>query len=72
MEQFDRIFSIEILEKAFHALRVSFLREHKKHQKGKLENCRIKVGHSTKACFSWKTRQRPVKWLSQVRNVRHL
>ena len=39
MEQFDRIFSIEILEKAFHALRVSFLREHKKQQKeGKLPN----------------------------------
>ena len=31
VEQFDRIFSIEILEKAFHALRVSFLTEHKKH-----------------------------------------
>ena len=27
----------------------------------KKENCRIKVGNSTKACFSWKTSQRPVK-----------
>ena len=39
MEEFDRKFSIEILEKAFHALRASFLREHKEYQKeGKLPN----------------------------------
>ena len=39
MEEFDKKFSIEILEKAFHALRTSFLREHKKYQKkGKLPN----------------------------------
>ena len=37
MEEFERKFSIEILEKAFHALKASFLREHKKYQKeGKL------------------------------------
>ena len=39
VEEFDRKFSIEILEKAFHALRASFLREYKKYQKeGKLPN----------------------------------
>ena len=39
VEEFGRKFSIEILEKAFHALRASFLREHKKYQKeGKLPN----------------------------------
>ena len=39
MGEFDWKFSIEILEKAFHALRASFLREHKKFQKeGKLRN----------------------------------
>ena len=32
VEEFDGKFSIEILEKAFHALRASFLREHKKYQ----------------------------------------
>ena len=38
-EEFDRKFSIEILEKALHALRASFLREHKKYQKeGQLPN----------------------------------
>ena len=37
VEQFDRNFSMEVLEEAFHALRASFLREHKKYQKeGKL------------------------------------
>ena len=35
VEEFDRKFSIEILEKAFHALRASFLRERKKYQKEK-------------------------------------
>ena len=35
VEEFDRKFSIKILEKAFHALRASFLREHKKYQKEK-------------------------------------
>ena len=49
VEQIDGKFSIEILEKAFHALRASFLREHKKHQKeGKLPN---KGWKFTKACF---------------------
>ena len=39
VEKFDRKFSVEILEKAFHALRASFLREHEKYQKeGKLRN----------------------------------
>ena len=39
VEEFDRKFSIEILEKAFHALRASFIREDKKYQKeGKLPN----------------------------------
>ena len=39
VEEFDRKFSIEILEKLFEALRASFLREHKKYQKqGKLPN----------------------------------
>ena len=39
VDGFDRKFSIEILEKAFHALRASFPREHKKCQKeGKLLN----------------------------------
>ena len=39
VEEFDRKFSIEILEKAFRALRASFLREHKRYQKkGKLPN----------------------------------
>ena len=39
MEEFERKFSIEILEKAFHALKTSFLQEHKKYQKkGKLPN----------------------------------
>ena len=39
MEEFNRKLSIEILEKAFHALGASFLREHKKYQKeGKLPN----------------------------------
>ena len=33
MKEFERKFSIEILEKAFHALKASFLREHKKYQK---------------------------------------
>ena len=32
VEELDGKFSIEILEKAFHALRASFLREHKKYQ----------------------------------------
>ena len=37
MEEFDTKFSIEILEKACHALRARFLREHKKYQEeGKL------------------------------------
>ena len=49
VEEFDRKFSIEILEKVFPALRASFLREHKS-IKNK-ENCRIKVGNPTKACF---------------------
>ena len=49
VEEFDRKFSIKILETAFHALRASFLREHKKYKK---KNCRIKVRNSTKACFS--------------------
>ena len=47
VEEFDSKFSIKIMEKAFYALRSSFLRDHKKN-----ENCRIKVGNSTKACFS--------------------
>ena len=39
VEEFDRKFSIEILEKAFHALRASFLRDQEKYQKeGKLPN----------------------------------
>ena len=39
VEAFNRKFSIEILQKAFHASRASFLREHKKYQKvGKLPN----------------------------------
>ena len=39
VEEFDRKFSIEILEKVFPALRASFLREYKKYQKqGKLPN----------------------------------
>ena len=39
VEEFDRKFSIKILKKYFHALRASFLREHKKYQKeGKLLN----------------------------------
>ena len=38
-EEFDRKFSIEILENALHALRANFLREHKKYQKeGQLPN----------------------------------
>ena len=46
-EEFDRKFSIEILEKAFHALRASFLREHKKYQKEeKLPNKDSKVYES--------------------------
>ena len=52
VEVFDRKFSIEILEKAFHALRLAFYENTKKYQKeGKLP---IKVGNSTKACFSCK------------------
>ena len=52
VEEFDRKFSIEILEKAFHALRLAFYENIKKYQKeGKLP---IKVGNSTKACFSCK------------------
>ena len=40
MEEFDRKFSIEILEIAFHTLRASFLREHKKYyDKFEKENC---------------------------------
>ena len=35
VEEFDRKFSIDILKKAFHALRASFLREYKKYQKEK-------------------------------------
>ena len=39
VKEFDRKSSIQFLEKAFHALRASFLREHKKYQKeGKLPN----------------------------------
>ena len=39
VEEFDRKFLIKILKKYFHALRASFLREHKKYQKeGKLLN----------------------------------
>ena len=39
VEEFDKKFSIDILEKTFHASRASFLREHKKYQKeGKLPN----------------------------------
>ena len=39
MGKFDWKFSIEILEKAIHALKASFLRKHKKFQKeGKLRN----------------------------------
>ena len=59
VEEFDSKFSIKILEKAFYALRASFLWEHKKYQKeGKLPN---EVRNSTKACCSRKTSQRPVK-----------
>ena len=36
VEEFDRKFSIKILEKAFHAVRASFLREHKKYKKKKI------------------------------------
>ena len=37
--EFDKKFSIEILEKPFHALRASFLRDQEKYQKeGKLPN----------------------------------
>ena len=39
VEEFDKKFSIDILEKTFHASRASFLREQKKYQKeGKLPN----------------------------------
>ena len=39
VEEFDKKFSIDILEKTFHASIASFLREHKKYQKeGKLPN----------------------------------
>ena len=37
----------------------------------KKKNYRINVGNFTKACFSGKRTQRPVKWLSIVRNVKH-
>ena len=50
VEEFDRKFSIEILEKAFRALRASFLREHKRYQKKRKTG--KKIGNSTKACFS--------------------
>ena len=39
VEKFDKKFSIKILERAFHAVRDTFLREHKKYQKeGKVPN----------------------------------
>ena len=60
VKKFDRRSSIEIMKKAFHGLRASFLWKQKKYQKRR-KICRIKVGNSTKACFSWKTSQRPVK-----------
>ena len=48
VEEFDRRFSIEILEKVFPALRASFLREHKKyHDTFEKENCWTKVGNPT-------------------------
>ena len=59
VEEIDNKFWIEILGKAFHALRASFLRQHRKYQKN--ENFRIKVRSSTKTCFSWKTSQRPME-----------
>ena len=50
VEEFDRRFSIEILEKVFLALRASFLREHKKYYDTfEKENCWTKVGNSTNA-----------------------
>ena len=54
VEEFDKKFSIAIPEKAFDALRASFLQDHKKYQKE--GNCRMKVWNSTNACFSWKTK----------------
>ena len=33
VEEFNRKFSVKVMEKAFHELRASFLREHKKYQK---------------------------------------
>ena len=33
VEEFNRKFSVKTMEKAFHELRASFLREHKKYQK---------------------------------------
>ena len=39
VEEFEGKFSIEILEKAFHSLKASFLREYKKYEKdGKVPN----------------------------------
>ena len=36
VKEFDGKFSIEILEKVFHGLRASYLREHKKYKDGNL------------------------------------
>ena len=66
-EEFDTKFSIKTLEKGFHALKASFLWERKKDQReGNLTNKGWKFYESI---FFWKTSQRPVKWLLQVRKA---
>ena len=65
-EQFDRKLSMEILEKAFQALRASFLRQHKKYyDKFEKENCWTKVGNSTNAFFKNKLKTSKVAFTSE-------
>lgn len=60
VEEFGGNFKIEVLEKVFHGMRASFLREHKKHQEGNVPKkpwkfyekmLFLKEGQTTKVVF---------------------
>ena len=66
VKDFEKKFSVEILEKAFHGLGSSFLREH-----NNTENCPRNLGSSTKDGFIKRDTNKYQKLLSQVRNEKH-
>ena len=66
VKDFEKKFSIELLEKDFHGLGASFLREH-----SKTENCPRNLGSSTKDGFLKRDTNKYQKLLSHVRNEKH-